>query len=68
MIAAGARQNITDILYCLALAHEQSGLTEAAERLLDEALSANPDEKAFLPNLLTYRGELRRRFAVIENK
>ena len=61
LIAVGARAGITDLLYCLAVAHEQSGMTEAAERLLDEALTANPDEKAFVPNLLTYRGELRRR-------
>jgi class 3 adenylate cyclase/tetratricopeptide (TPR) repeat protein len=61
LIAVGARAGITDLLYCLAVAHEQSGMTEAAERLLDEALTANPEEKAFLPNLLTYRGDLRRR-------
>jgi tetratricopeptide (TPR) repeat protein len=61
LIAIGARANIADCLYCLALAHEQSGMPEDAERLIDEALTANPDEKAFLPNILTYRGELRRR-------
>ena len=61
LIAVGARAGITDCLYCLAQAHERSGMTEAAERLLDEALIANPEEKAFLPNLLTFRGELRRR-------
>jgi tetratricopeptide (TPR) repeat protein len=60
MSEAGARAGITDSLYCLATAHGQLGMTEAAERLIDDALIANPDEKAFLPNLFTYRGELRR--------
>jgi hypothetical protein len=64
LVAVEARAGITYFLYCLAVAHDQSGLTEAAERLLDGALTANPEEKAFLPNLLTYRGELRRRRAV----
>jgi predicted ATPase len=59
LVAVGARVGITDLLYCLAVAQERSGMTEAAERILDEAPNANPDEKAFLPNLLTYRGELR---------
>jgi hypothetical protein len=61
LVAVEARAGITSLLYCLAVAHEQSGMNEAAERILDEAPTMNPDEKAFLPNLLTYRGELRRR-------
>lgn len=59
LIAAGARAGITDFLYCLAMAREQAGMREAAEKQIDDALIANLDEKAFLPNLLTYRGKLR---------
>jgi class 3 adenylate cyclase/tetratricopeptide (TPR) repeat protein len=58
LIEAGARAGITDFMYCLAVAHEKSGQLEAAERKINDALTANPHEKAFLPNLLRYQSEL----------
>jgi class 3 adenylate cyclase/tetratricopeptide (TPR) repeat protein len=58
LVDTGARAGITDFMYCLAVAHEKSGQLEAAERKVNDALTANPDEKAFLPNLLRYQSEL----------
>ena len=59
LAAAGAKVGITYFLTLLAEAQVRAGDAELALRTLDEALTANPQERFWRPNTLTRRGERR---------
>jgi hypothetical protein len=58
MVGVGARVSITGFLVCLAEAQTRARRIDDALSTIDEALQANPEELAYRPYMLTFRGDL----------
>jgi tetratricopeptide (TPR) repeat protein len=66
ILRLGTRLGISIFTAYLAEAQERAGATGQALETIEQALQANPDERAYLPEILRIRGELRLKHGQIE--
>jgi len=67
ILQLGTRLGISIFTAYLAEAQERAGAIGEALETIDQALQANPDERAYLPEIVRIRGELRLKQGQIES-